>query len=70
MNKSIEQLTPTEINVLKMIVEGKTNKEIAESLMISLSTVMWHVQNIFDKTAIRNRKALIVEYYLFFQQNK
>lgn len=68
MNELIEQLTFSEINVLKLIVEGKTNKEIAAVLNVSISTVKWHVQKVLDKTGIRDRKILIVEFYSTFRQ--
>lgn len=68
MNELIEQLTLTGVNVLKLIIEGKTNKEIAAILKVSVSTVKWHVQKALDKTGIRDRKLLIVEFYSTFRQ--
>ena len=44
-----EELTPTEANVLRMIVGGMSNKEIGFALDISENTVKTHVQNIFSK---------------------
>jgi DNA-binding NarL/FixJ family response regulator len=44
---------------LKLVAEGKTNKEIAEILTISVKTAMAHRANIADKLGIHNRAELI-----------
>lgn len=50
-----EELTPTERNVLGMIVGGMSNKEIAFALDISENTVKTHAKNIFDKLGVSDR---------------
>ena len=50
-----EELTPAESNILRMIVGGKSNKEIALSLDISENTVKTHTRNIFDKLGVSDR---------------
>ena len=50
-----EDLTPTEVNVLGMIVGGMSNKEIGFALDISENTVKTHVQNIFGKIGVSDR---------------
>lgn len=50
-----EELTATESNVLRMIVGGMSNKEIAFALGISENTVKTHVQNIFGKIGVSDR---------------
>ena len=50
-----EELTPTEANVLRMIVGGMSNKEIAFALDVSENTVKTHVQNIFGKIGVSDR---------------
>lgn len=50
-----EELTPTESNILRMIVGGMSNKEIAFALDISENTVKSHVQNIFGKMGVSDR---------------
>lgn len=50
-----EQLTEREREVLKYIVEGLNNHEIAEKLVVSLGTVKFHVSNIFQKLGIDSR---------------
>jgi DNA-binding NarL/FixJ family response regulator len=51
----VEELTSREINVLSLIAEGKTNKEIADELVISENTVKIHLRNILDKLHLQNR---------------
>lgn len=50
-----EDLTPTESNVLRMIVGGMSNKEIAFALDVSENTVKSHNQNIFSKIGVSDR---------------
>ena len=50
-----EELTPAEGSVLRMIVGGMSNKEIAFALDISENTVKTHVKNIFDKIGVSDR---------------
>jgi len=50
-----DDLTPTETNVLRMIVGGMSNKEIAFALDISENTVKSHVQRIFGKIGVSDR---------------
>ncbi|MEO8650103.1 MAG: response regulator transcription factor [Acidobacteriota bacterium] len=54
-NLGKEELTPTESTVLRMIVGGMSNKEIAFALDISENTVKSHVQNIFGKIGVSDR---------------
>ncbi|MCE5258726.1 MAG: response regulator transcription factor [Chloroflexi bacterium] len=48
-------LTPREIKVLGLIVEGCSNQQIAERLMLNLSTVKTHISNILLKLGATNR---------------
>jgi DNA-binding NarL/FixJ family response regulator len=54
-----DQLTPREREILKLIAEGHTSKEIAGILFISLKTVTGHRTNIMEKLGLRNRTELI-----------
>ncbi len=51
-------LTPRERQVLKLIAEGYSNKEMAEALGLAVKTVMAHRFNLTDKLGIRNRSKL------------
>jgi len=50
-----EQLTERERDVLKSMVDGLNNREIADALVISLGTVKFHVSNIFQKLGVDSR---------------
>lgn len=52
----IEKLTPREQDVLKFVSTGATNREIANQLNITESTVKIHVSNILEKLSLRNRR--------------
>jgi len=48
-------LSPREDEVLRLVAQGATNKEIADSLFISENTVKTHLRNIMDKLHLANR---------------
>ena len=50
-----DKLTPREIEILDLVVEGVTNKEIAEALVITENTVKIHLRNILEKLHVQNR---------------
>lgn len=54
-----EKLTNREVEVLKELSSGATNKEIAEALVISTNTVKNHVHNLMSKLDINTRQDLI-----------
>jgi len=49
-------LSEREIEILKLLVGGNTNKEIAETLFITENTVKVHMKNILGKLQLRNRQ--------------
>lgn len=51
----VESLTPREVQVLRLMAEGKTNKEIAAQLAITERTVKFHVGAILGKLGVGNR---------------
>ena len=53
-----EQLTKQEQNVLDLILNNKTNKDIAEELFVSVSTVKTHVNNVYKKLNVNSRDEL------------
>ncbi|HSB42892.1 MAG TPA: LuxR C-terminal-related transcriptional regulator, partial [Methylomirabilota bacterium] len=50
-------LTAREVEVLRLVAEGKTNREIAKMLALSDHTVRRHLQNIFNKIGVSSRAA-------------
>jgi DNA-binding CsgD family transcriptional regulator len=57
--KILDPLTVREQEVLQLILSGKSNREIAEALFISESTVKTHARNIFSKYDVSSRAELI-----------
>lgn len=55
-----EELTEREMEVLKLIAEGKTNQEIADVLFIALKTVKTHVSNILSKLQVQDRTQAVI----------
>ena len=53
------QLTNQEINILKHLVHGMSNKKIAQIQVLSLSTVKFHVSNILSKLGVSSRAEAI-----------
>jgi DNA-binding NarL/FixJ family response regulator len=56
--QQLDILTPRELQVLKLIAEAHTSKEIAQELVISVKTVERHRQNILDKLGMSDRVEL------------
>jgi DNA-binding NarL/FixJ family response regulator len=56
--EQFDVLTPRELEVLKLIAEAHTSKEIADALFISIKTVDRHRQNILEKLGMRDRVEL------------
>jgi DNA-binding NarL/FixJ family response regulator len=51
-------LTPRELDVLRLVAAGHSNREIAETLFISVPTVKRHLTNVMGKLALPSRSAL------------
>jgi non-specific serine/threonine protein kinase len=56
--RSPAELTPRELDVLRLLVEGKSDREIAEALFIGTRTVNGHVSNLLTKLGLDSRTAL------------
>jgi DNA-binding CsgD family transcriptional regulator len=55
-------LTLKEREILKLLAEGKTNKEIAQELYVELSTVKTHINSIYKQLQLSSRKEAVVYY--------
>ncbi|MCC5612001.1 response regulator transcription factor [Nostoc sp. CHAB 5834] len=53
--------TPTEIKILNLIARGLSNKEIADKLFVTVSTVKGHSSNLFSKLGVRGRVNAILK---------
>lgn len=58
-SKSDEPLTEREREILQLIAEGNTNREIAEMLTLSIKTVQAHRSNMMDKLGVHDRTDLV-----------
>jgi serine/threonine protein kinase len=56
----VESLTRREQEILRLIVDGQTNKQIAQALFVELSTVKWHITQIYKKLGVRSRVQAMV----------
>jgi DNA-binding CsgD family transcriptional regulator len=57
-----ELLTARERQIINLIADGKTNKEIAAAFFIEISTVKTHLNNIYAKLSVKNRKEACAKY--------
>ncbi len=48
-------LTGRDLDILRLIAEGLTNREIAEELVLTVGTVKWYTNSIYSKLGVRNR---------------
>ena len=51
----IEPLSQRELQVLQLIATGLSNQEVAQKMVVAVSTVKWHLNNIYAKLDVRNR---------------
>jgi two-component system, NarL family, nitrate/nitrite response regulator NarP len=59
----IEQLSPRERTLLEALSKGLTNRELSRDLEISENTVKFHLSNLFEKLAVKNRAQAIAFFY-------
>ncbi len=55
-----DPLTPREIEVLELLAQGKTNRQIAEDFVLSVGTVKNHVEHIIAKLEASDRTQAVV----------
>jgi NarL family two-component system response regulator LiaR len=58
--KPLELLTEREMEVLKLVTKGLSNKDIADGLSLSIRTVQGHLANIFNKLRVSSRTEAVV----------
>ena len=56
----IEALTEREMEVLRLIGSGLSNTEIAQQMVVEVSTVKWHIHHIYEKLQVSNRAQAIL----------
>ena len=55
----VEPLSERELEVLKLLRSEMSGPEIARELMVSLSTLRTHTQNVYAKLGVNNRRAAL-----------
>lgn len=56
---SVDALSDRELAVLRLIMAGATNDEIANSLTLAVSTVKWYINELYSKLGVKNRAQAI-----------
>ena len=56
----IEPLSERELEILTLIADGRSNREIAEQLFLSVATVKWYLTHIYSKLGVQSRTLAIV----------
>ena len=56
----VEQLTMREQEILSMVAQGMSNREIADQLVVTLATVKWHIRQVYSKLGVRSRVQAII----------
>ncbi len=56
----LEQLTLREHEILQLVIQGRTNRQIADQLFITHGTVKWYITQVYRKLRVRSRKQAIL----------
>jgi DNA-binding NarL/FixJ family response regulator len=57
------RLTGQQQQVARLVVEGKSNQQIAQALFVSENTVEWHLRQIFNRLDVRSRSQLAARFF-------
>ncbi len=57
----LEPLSERELEILRLIATGMSNKDLADELVLTVGTVKWHLNNIYGKLAVRSRTQAVAK---------
>jgi len=63
MSLAAPPLSAREMDVVRLVVEGRSNRQISDNLLVSSDTVKTHLRNIFRKCEVRNRAGLVAWWF-------
>jgi len=63
MALAVRPLSVREMDVVRLVVEGRSNRQISDDLLVSSDTVKTHLRNIFRKCEVRNRAGLVAWWF-------
>lgn len=65
LNDMMSRLTPRQLEIVALLAEGRTNRDIGTILSISVETVKSHVHKSFRKTNLENRMQLGIAFAMW-----
>ena len=61
MNSDLEHITERELEILRLISEGSSDREISQKLYLSINTVKWHNRQIYAKLGVSSRTEAVCQ---------
>ena len=55
---TLSQLTPQELQIARLLADGRTTREAAAAVFLSPKTVEYHLRHVYEKLGIRSREEL------------
>lgn len=56
---TLDELTPQELRIARLLVDGKTTRETAAAIFVSPKTVEYHLRHVYGKLGIHSREELV-----------